>query len=128
MSCLTLLSEHTCDISRFRRELLIWSLFSRNSSREMKTPDERFFQCHFPRTVFLSKHFIFYSSIYLASKRFQGFPDSPFWQFLLSKPCSRPSKFRSKGPEQCVYDQSKVIFIYHWICILMYFWFKRQDP
>ena len=34
--------SHTCDISRFRRELPIWSLFSRSHSRETKSPDERF--------------------------------------------------------------------------------------
>ena len=61
---------HTCDISRFRRELPIWSLSSRSHSRETKPPDERFFQCHFSRTVFLSEHFIVYGSIYLANKLF----------------------------------------------------------
>ena len=61
---------HTCDISRFRRELPIWSLSSRSHSRETKPPDERFFQCHFSRTVFLSEHFIVYSSMYLANKLF----------------------------------------------------------
>ena len=49
---------HTCDISRFRRELPIWSLSSRSHARETKPPDERFFQCHFSRTVFQSEHFI----------------------------------------------------------------------
>ena len=38
---------HTCDISQFWRELPIWSLFSRPHSRETKTPDKRFFRCHF---------------------------------------------------------------------------------
>ena len=61
---------HTCDISRFRRELPIWSLSSRSHARETKPPDERFFQCHFSRTVFLSEHFIVYGSIYLANKLF----------------------------------------------------------
>ena len=57
----------------------------------------------------------------------QGFPGLPFWQFLPPKPCSGPSKARGKGPEQCIYDQSKIVFIYLWIHILMYFWFKRQE-
>ena len=62
--------KHTCDISRFRRELPIWSLSSRSHTRETKPPDERFFQCHFSRTVFQSEHFIVYGSIYLANKLF----------------------------------------------------------
>ena len=66
----TLPSMHTCDISRFRRELPIWSLSSRSHSREAKPPDERFFQCHFSRTVFLSEDFIVYGNIYLANKLF----------------------------------------------------------
>ena len=61
---------HTCDISRFRRELPIWSLSSRSHAQETKPPDERFFQCHFPRTVFQSEHFIVYGSIYLVNKLF----------------------------------------------------------
>ena len=61
---------HTCDISRFRRELPIWSLSSRSHSRETKPPDESFFQCHFSRNVFLSEHFIFYGRIYLANNLF----------------------------------------------------------
>ena len=61
---------HTCDISRFRRELPIWSLSSRSHARETKPPDERFFHCHFSRTVFQSEHFIVYGSIYLAKKLF----------------------------------------------------------
>ena len=61
---------HTCDISRFRRELPIWSLSSRSHARETKPPDERFFQCHFSRTLFQSEHFIVYGSIYLANKLF----------------------------------------------------------
>ena len=32
-----------------------------------------------------------------------------------------------KGPKRCIYDQYKIIFIYLWIRILMYFWFKRQE-
>ena len=62
--------HHTCDISRFRRELPIWSLSSRSHARETKPPDERIFQCHFSRTVFQSEHFIVYGSIYLANKLF----------------------------------------------------------
>ena len=62
---------HTCDISRFWRELPIWSLSSRSHSRETKPPDERYFQCHFSRTVFLSEHFIVYGSIYLANNCLQ---------------------------------------------------------
>ena len=61
---------HTCDISRFRRELPIWSLSSRSHARETKPPDERFFQCHFSRSVFQSEDFIVYGSIYLANKLF----------------------------------------------------------
>ena len=61
---------HTCDTSRFRRELPIWSLSSRSHARETKPPDERFFQCHFSRTIFQSEHFIVYGSIYLANKLF----------------------------------------------------------
>ena len=61
---------HTCDTSRFRQELPIWSLSSRSHARETKPPDERFFQCHFSRTVFQSEHFIVYGSIYLANKLF----------------------------------------------------------
>ena len=61
---------HTCDISQFRRKLPIWSLSSRSHSRETKPPDERFFQCHFSWTVFLSEHFIVYGSIYWANKLF----------------------------------------------------------
>ena len=61
---------HTCDISRFRRELPIWSLSSRSHARETKPPDERFFQCHFSQTVFQSEHFIVYGSIDLANKLF----------------------------------------------------------
>ena len=38
---------HTCDISRFRRELPIWNLSSRSHSRETKPPDERFFTMSF---------------------------------------------------------------------------------
>ena len=34
----------------------------------------------------------------------------------------KTSKVRGKGPERCMYDQSKIIFIYLWIRILMYFW------
>ena len=49
--------KHTCDISQFWRELLIWSLFS-TPSQETKTLDDRFFQCHFSQTVFLSEHII----------------------------------------------------------------------
>ena len=41
-----------------------------------------------------------------------------FWTFLPSK----PQKLGGKGPEPCIYDQSKIIFIYLWILILMYFW------
>ena len=68
---LTLMAiSHTCDISRFRRELPIWSLSSRPHARGTKPPDERFFQCHFSRTVFQSEHFIVYGSIYLANKLF----------------------------------------------------------
>ena len=59
--------RHTCDISRFRRELPIWSLSSRSHARETKPPDERFIQCHFSRTVFQSEHYIVYGSIYLAN-------------------------------------------------------------
>ena len=70
MSILKSYSKHTCDISRFRRELPIWSLSSRSHSRETKPPDERFFQCHFSWTVFLSEHFIVYGRIYLANKLF----------------------------------------------------------
>ena len=62
--------DHTCDISRFRRELPIWSLSSRSHARETKPPDETFFQCHFSRTVFQSEHFIVYGSIYQANKLF----------------------------------------------------------
>ena len=62
--------SHTCDISRFRRGLPIWSLSSRSHSRETKPPDDMFFQCHFSRTVFLSEHFIVYGNIYLANKLF----------------------------------------------------------
>ena len=62
--------KHTCDISRFRRELPIWSLSSRSHAWETKPPDERFFQCHFSRTVFQSEHFIVYGSICLANNLF----------------------------------------------------------
>ena len=48
---------HTCDISRFRRELPIYSLFSRSHSRETKSPDERFsnvfFFIFFPDRIFV---------------------------------------------------------------------------
>ena len=70
MTILSFDLQHTCDISRFWRELPIWSLSSRSHAQEMKPPDERFFQCHFSRTVFQSKHFIIYGSIYLANKLF----------------------------------------------------------
>lgn len=37
------LINHTCDISQFRRELLIWSPVSRAHSRERKSLNQRFF-------------------------------------------------------------------------------------
>ena len=33
------------------------------------------------------------------------------------QPCSGPSKVRGKGPERCICDQSKIIFINLWIHI-----------
>ena len=41
-----------------------------------------------------------------------------------SKALFRTLKVRGKGPEQCIYDHSKIKFICIWIRILMYFWFK----
>ena len=46
---------------------------------------------------------------------YQGFPWLAFCQFLSPKPCSRPSEVRGKGPEWCIYDLSKIIFIYEFI-------------
>ena len=77
--------HHTCDISRFRRELPIWSLSSRSHARETKPPDERFFQCHFSRTVFQSEHFIVYGSIYLANKLFTAQKCLPGSIYLANK-------------------------------------------
>ena len=49
------------------------------------------------------------------------FPDSYFvWLFLPTKPCSGLVKVRGKGPEWCIYNQSKMNFIYLWLCILIY--------
>ena len=62
------------------------------------------------------------------NNRFARFsPDSHFGSFYPQNLVLDPQKVRDKGPEQCIYDQSKMIFIYLWICILMYFWFKRQE-
>ena len=64
--------KHTCDISRFRRELPVWSLFSRSHSRETKSPDERFSNfVFFFRTFyryFCPNILSFTAIIYLAGK------------------------------------------------------------
>ena len=64
----TFQNVHTCDISRFRRELPIWSLFSRSHSRETKSPDEMFSNAFLFRPYFCPNILSFTAIIYLAGK------------------------------------------------------------
>ena len=61
------------DISRFRRELPIWSLSSWSPPREAISPDKRFFQfCFFSLTVFQSEHFIVYGNCISGESKVSG--------------------------------------------------------
>ena len=55
------------------------------------------------------------------------FPRLPFWQFLPPKLVRDPQMLWGKGPELCLNDQSRIIFIYLWSLILMYFWLKGKN-
>ena len=54
----------------------------------------------------------------------QVFPNSHFGSFYPPILVPDPQKL---GPERCIFDQSKIIFIYLLISILMYFGLKKRQ-
>ena len=64
--------------------------------------------------------------IYNSLTVFEVFPASHFGSFYPQNLVSDPQKLGARVRSDAYYGQSKIIFIYLWILILMYFWFERQ--
>ena len=72
--------SHTCDISRFWWELLIWSLSFQSPSRETISPNERFFQCFFFLQPYFCPNILSFTAIvYLASQKCLAFLNLIWW-------------------------------------------------